>query len=86
MSRSKVRLIVPERTSEPQRDLQWFPADKRLKNRTGTVGKVSRKLSTSSGPRITPINKQKSDWTGQAKSIDSQTTPVSLFLSMKSVN
>jgi len=75
-----------DRTSEPQRDLQLFPGDKSLKTQTGTVRKVSRKLSTSSGPRIMPINKQKSDWTGQAKSIDFQTKPVSLFLSMKSVN
>jgi hypothetical protein len=86
MSRSKVRSIVPERTSEPQRGLQLFPGDKNLKTRTGAARKISPKLSTYSGPRITPMNKQKSDWTHQAKSIDSQTTQVRLFLSMKSVN
>jgi hypothetical protein len=79
-------LILRDRTSEPQRDLRLIPRGKNLKTRTGAVRKVSRKLSTSSGPRITPINKRESNSIDQAKSIDSQTTPVSLFLSMKSVN
>ncbi len=79
-------LILRDRTSEPQRDLRLIPRGKNLKTRTGAVRKVSRKLSTSSGPPIMPNNNQEFDSIDQAKSIDSQTTPVSLFLSMKSVN
>jgi hypothetical protein len=79
-------LILRERTSEPQPDLQQFPRDKNLKTQTGVVRKVSRKLSTSSGPPIMPNNNQEFDSIDQAKSIDSQTATVSLFLSMKSVN
>jgi hypothetical protein len=74
-----------DRTSEPQRDLRLFCPDKNLKTQTGPVRKASRVLLTSSRRRITPIHERESAGSiDQAKNIDSQTTPVSLFLYMKS--